>query len=64
MCEAPRIHLRAGGDVADRATTHDPEPRVPRDFVHAAALVTRPPDTGSADVIPEPHEVSSHMPLG
>lgn len=64
MRQASGIHLRARRDITDRATTHDSEPWLPRDFVYAAAIVARPSDAGSADFLPESHEVSSHMPLG
>lgn len=64
MCQAFRIYLRARGDVADRTAAHDTESRLSGDLVHAAAIVARPSNAGSARLLPEPHEISSHMPLG
>lgn len=64
MRQTPRIHLRAGRNITDRSTTHDSEPWLPRDLIHATAIIARPPHTGSADILPESHEVSSHLPLG
>lgn len=62
--QAAGLHLRAGRDVADRATAHDSEPRLSGDLVHAAALVARPSHAGRARLVLEPHEISSHVPLG
>lgn len=64
MRQASGIHLRARGDVTDGAAAHDTEPRFSGDFVHAPAVVARPPDAGGARIIPQPHQVSSHVPVG
>lgn len=56
--------MRACRDFTDSAATHDSEPWLFGDFVHAPAIVTRSLDAGSSNIIPESYEISSHMPLG
>lgn len=63
MRKAAGIYLRARRNVADGAATHDTEPRFPGNFLHATAVFARPPHARGADVVPEPHEISSHMPV-
>lgn len=56
--------MRTGGDLADGAAAHDPEPGLPGHLVHAAALLPRTSDPRSARILPEPHQVSGHLPVG
>ena len=58
------LYLRAGGEQSDGAAAHDPEPRLPGYLVHAAALVPGSFDVGSAGLVPEPHQIPSHVSVG
>ena len=58
------LYLRAGGEQSDGAAAHDPEPGLPSYLVHAAALVPGSFDAGSAGLVPEPHQIPSHVSVG
>lgn len=58
------LHLRTGGDIADCATAHDTESRLPRDILYAAAIVARTSDTGGTGLVSQPDQVPGHVPVG
>lgn len=62
--QTARFHLRTGGEFANRAAAHDPESRFPGNFVHAAAVVTRPSDARGARLVPQPDQVPGDVPVG
>jgi hypothetical protein len=62
--ETTGIHMRARGDITNGAATHDPEPRLSRHLLYAAAIVARPSNARGARLLPEPDQISSHVSLG
>lgn len=62
--EVVGFHLRTGGELADSAAAHDPEPRIPCHLVHAAALLPRPSDARGIGLVPQPDQVPGHVSLG
>lgn len=62
--EAVGLHLRTGGDIADSATAHDTESRLPGDILHAAAFVARASDFGGARLVSQFDQISGHLPVG
>lgn len=64
MRKATGIYMRACRNIANGAAAHDTESWLSGDFVHVAEIVAGSPDARGARILPEPHQISSHVPLG